>query len=261
MNKIATIIDKEWAEVFKNRLVLFTVLLLPIVFSLMPLVILYAVAASGPDGGTREMPPQMSRICQGLVGSDCVQVAMVYQFLMLFMLIPIAIPSAISAYSIVGEKATRSLEPLLATPITTVELIVGKALASVIPAIAGTWTAFGVFLVGARIIASTPGVLERLLDPMWLVAVVLLGPLMAVASVCVSVMISSRVSDPRSAEQLSMVLMVPLLLVFFGQVGGLIMVDIAFVLIASVAMALADVALIYLAVGLFQRETILTRWS
>lgn len=261
MNKIATIIDKEWAEVFKNRLVLFTVLLLPLLFAVMPLVILYSIGASGSGTGTGEMPPQFGRVCKDLTGAACIQVALVTQFMMLFMLIPIAIPSAISSYSIVGEKTTRCLEPLLATPISTLELILGKCLASVLPAMAGTWASFGVFLIGARLTVSTPGVFERLIDPMWILAILLLGPLLAVASVSVSIMISSRVSDPRTAEQLSMILMVPLLTAFFGQIAGLVMIDVGFVLIASVVMALADAGLFYVGVGLFQRETILTRWS
>ncbi len=103
MNKIATIVDKDWAEVFKNRMVLFTVLLLPILFSIMPLAIVYSIQASGPGSSAGEMPPQFTRICGGLEGSACIQVALVYQFMMLFMLIPSAIPSAISSYSIVGE--------------------------------------------------------------------------------------------------------------------------------------------------------------
>ena len=51
----------------------------------------------------------------------------------MFMLIPLFIPVNIAAYSIVGEKTTHSLEPLLATPISTGELLAGKNLASVIP--------------------------------------------------------------------------------------------------------------------------------
>ncbi len=261
MNKIATIVDKEWAEVFKNRMVLFTVLLLPALFSVMPLVIVYSIQTSGPGTATGEMPEQFARICKGLVGSACVQVALVSQFMMLFMLIPIAIPSAISAYSIVGEKATRCLEPLLATPISTLELLLGKCLASVLPAMAGTWGAFVIFLIGARVMFSTPGVFERMLDPMWVLAILLLGPLLAIASVSISIMISSRVSDPRTAEQLSMILMAPLLTAFFAQIAGVIMVDVGFVLVASVVLALVDAGLVYVSVGLFQRETILTRWS
>lgn len=261
MNKITTIVDKEWAEVFKNRIVLFTVLLLPLLFSMMPLAIMYSIGAAGPGTGTQGMPPSFERICGTLTGTACVQVALVSQFMLMFLIIPIAIPSAISAYSIVGEKTTRCLEPLLATPITTLELIVGKCLAAVIPAMVGTWAGFVLFLTGARLLITTPGIFERLLDPMWLVAIVILGPLIALASVSLSIMISSRVSDPRTAEQLSMVLLAPFLMVFFAQIAGLVMVDVGFVLIAAVVMAIADAGLLYVAVGLFHRETILTRWS
>ncbi len=73
---------------------------------------------------------------------DCFQVFLVSQFMLLFMIIPLAIPVTISAYSIVGEKTTRSLEPLLATPITTAELLIGKSLASLIPAVVATYGAF-----------------------------------------------------------------------------------------------------------------------
>ena len=48
-------------------------------------------------------------------------------FMFMFMIIPVAIPVTIAAYSIVGEKTTHSLEPLLATPITTSELLVGQS--------------------------------------------------------------------------------------------------------------------------------------
>ncbi|MCI0355119.1 MAG: hypothetical protein L0099_08780, partial [Acidobacteria bacterium] len=58
MNRIQTIIDKEWAEVFKNRLVLFTVGFLPLVFTALPLGILYATRAVGVSDGDVPMPVQ-----------------------------------------------------------------------------------------------------------------------------------------------------------------------------------------------------------
>ncbi len=260
MDKILTIIDKEWAEVFKNRLVLFTVVLLPLIFTILPLAILSSMG-SGPSGAVSEMPPEFTRMCGSLRGTACIQVYIVYQFMLLFMLLPLAIPVAISAYSIVGEKTTRSLEPLLATPITTEELILGKGLAAAIPAIGATWVACLVFIIGARIIVPDPGVNARLLDPTWLIAVIVLGPLLAAAAVNVSIIVSSRVSDPRAAEQLSMVLIVPLLGVFFGQIAGLILIDAGFMLTMVGVMVLVDAALVYFGVGLFQRETILTKWK
>ena len=95
---------------------------------------------------------------------------------------------------------------------------------------------------------------------MWLIGVVVLGPLLAAAAVSMSIIVSSRVSDPRTAEQLSMVLIVPLLGVFFGQIGGLILIDAGFMLAMVAVMLLADAGLVYLGVRLFPRETLLTKW-
>ena len=161
----------------------------------------------------------------GLNGAECFQVFLVSQFMMLFMLIPVAIPVTIAAYSIVGEKTTRSLEPLLATPITTLELLAGKCLAAVIPAVLATYAAYGIFAVGSWLIVANKMLLVALLDPRWLIAIFAVGPLMAVLAVTFSLMVSSRVNDPRVAEQISMVIILPVLAGFFGQVAGLFVLN------------------------------------
>ncbi len=265
MNKIITIIDKEWNEVFKNGMVLGTIIALPLLLTALPLIILYAMGGSSGDlaaSSTSGMPSQYAALCgSNLGGLACTQVMLVSQFLIMFLLMPLAIPAAIAAYSIVGEKTTRCLEPLLATPITTAELIVGKAAAAVIPAVIATWGCFGIFAVGVRLLVSDPEVYGRILAPHWLLAIVVLGPLLAVAAVCVSIIVSSRVSDPRAAEQLSMLVMIPLLGIFFGQMAGLFLFNASLVWIMTIVLILIDAGLVYLGVGLFQRETILTRWK
>jgi len=138
-HKIKTIIRKEWAEVFKNRMVLFTVAFMPLLFSALRLIILFAMRGSGTAGLTTDMPGQLTSMCPvGLSGGDCFQVYLISEFMLMFMIVPLVIPVTISAYSIVGEKTTRSLEPLLATPITTLELLIGKCVAAAVPAILAT---------------------------------------------------------------------------------------------------------------------------
>ncbi len=262
MNKVVTIIDKEWSEVFKNPMVLLTVLLLPLLFTALPLILLYFMTRTGDTAAfMTDMPPQFAQACGSLSGLECTEVFLINQFMLLFMMMPLAIPAAIAAYSIVGEKATRCLEPLLATPITTVQLLLGKAAAAAIPAIAATWAGFAIFALGARLMASSPAVAERILAPHWLLAVLVVGPLMAITAVNVSVIVSSRVSDPRAAEQISMLVLIPVLGVFFGQLVGLFLLDVGFILVTAFVLLLLDIALIYLGVGLFQRETILTKWK
>ena len=260
--KIKTIIRKEWAEVFKNRMVLFTVIFLPLLFTALPLIILYATGDAGVSEMDSEMPAQFAQICdEGLTGGECFQVYMTSQMMMLFMMMPLIIPVNIAAYSIVGEKTTHSLEPLLATPITTGELVTGKNLSAVIPAVIATWLAFGLYALGAVILVPSGALLRALFDTMWLLAVFLLGPLLAVLSVNFSIMVSSRVNDPRVAEQMSTVVIIPIMGLFFGQIAGLFFINSSFILWTALVTVLLDLGVLYLAVKLFQRETILTRWK
>ncbi len=261
MNRILTIIDKEWAEVFKNRVVLLTVGIMPLVLTFLPLVILYAMNSSGAAGDTTDVPTAFLQACGNLSGVECMEIYMMNTFLIMFMMMPLAIPVAIAAYSIVGEKTTRSLEPLLATPVSTEELMAGKAAAAAIPAILFTYAGFLVFNLLVPLTGVTAGVRASLFSPTWLIAILIVGPLMAVLAVNVAIIVSSRATDPRVAEQISMVVIVPLLMLLFGQVGGLLVMNVQLVTIVAVALVAIDVALIYMGARLFQRETILTKWK
>ena len=103
--------------------------------------------------------------------------------------------------------------------------------------------------------------MTKFADPMWLIAIFVVGPLLAVASVSFAVMISSRVNEPRVAEQLAGLVVLPLLLLFFGQVSGLILLNSRLVLWIAVGLLVLDSGLLAFAVQLFQRESILTRWK
>lgn len=261
--RIRTVIDKEWAEVFKNKLVLFTVGFLPLIFTALPLGIIYATSrGGGPSAGDMaDIPASFQAMCAGAAPSDCLQVYLLNEFLLLFMMMPLIIPVSIAAYSIVGEKTTRSLEPLLATPISTIELLTAKGLAAALPAIAATWLGFAIFLIGLPLVGGSPAVVGLALSPVWLLAVIVIGPLMSVLAVVFAIMVSSRVSDPRVAEQTAAVIIVPLLAVLFGQLAGVIVLNVTFMLVAIVFLALIDIAMVYLGARLFQREIILTRWK
>jgi len=263
MNKILTIIQKEWSEVFKNRMVMFTIIFLPLIMTAIPLGILFVTRGESEfQDLTGDFPQQYEALCPAhLDGGECFQVFMVSQFMLLFMLLPLAIPATIAAYSIVGEKTTRSLEPLLATPITTTELLVGKSLAALIPAVIVTYIAFAVYAVGAWIIIANRQLYSALMDTSWLLAIFIVGPLMALMAVNFSIMVSSRVNDPRVAEQISMVVIIPVLALFFGQIAGLFIINRQLVIGIAVVLMIVDVILVYIAVQLFQRETILTRWK
>lgn len=263
MRKTWIIMRKEWAEVFKNRFVLFTVAFLPIILTALPLITLAGMGSADQLSSltTADMPANFTSLCEGLDAGDCGQYFLVSQFMLLFMLMPLAIPVTFASYSIVGEKTTRTLEPVLATPVTTLELLTGKALAAALPGIGLTWLGFGVFLFGVRLLSTSAALTAKLGSGMWLVAVFVDGPLMAVAAVSVAVMVSSRATDPRVAEQLSMMVILPLLALFFGQISGFILLNQQVMVWMAIGLLVIDAGLLAFATQLFQREAILTRWK
>jgi ABC-2 type transport system permease protein len=264
MDKIKTIIGKEWAEVFKNRLVLFTVAFLPLILIAVPIVTLFFVSRDLEGAEEALNNPEtlefFGETCTGLTEIECTQLYMLNLFVLMLMILPVAIPVTIAAYSVVGEKTSRSLEPLLATPITTLELLAGKIIAAAVPAILATWLSYGIFLLSVRLLVNET-IFSRMFQPHWVVAILIVGPLLTILSVSVAIMVSSRTSDPRVAEQLSAVVMLPLILLIIGQSAGFILIDGRVVFFLALIVAILDVILLYISVRLFQRETILTRWK
>jgi len=262
MDKIKTVIEKEWAEVFKNRIVLFTVAFLPLILTALPLVTLAFMGDLGENAAQQGGVPDafFGALCVGLSEADCVQVFTLNLYTLMLMILPVAIPVTIAAYSIVGEKTAHSLEPLLATPITTLELVAGKTAAAAIPAIIATWLAYGLYVAGGRLLVNDV-IFSRMIEPVWLIAIFAVSPLLTLMSVSVAIMVSSRASDPRMAEQLSAVVILPLILLIVGQSVGYILLDQQLILIIGAAVALLDIVLVTLSIRTFQRETILTRWK
>jgi ABC-2 type transport system permease protein len=259
--RIRTIVDKEWAEVFKNRLVLFTIAFLPLIFTILPLGVLYGMRGAAAGSTSADLPPGFVKMCGSLRTGDCLQYFVLNEFLILFMMMPLIIPISIAAYSIVGEKTTRSLEPLLATPISTAELLLAKSLAAAIPAVLATWAGFIIFTLGAPLVGTGPAVMRQMASPVWLVAIFVIGPLLSVLAVNCAVLVSSRVTDPRVAEQISAVVIVPLLGVLFGQLAGVIVLNLNFMLVAVGVLVVIDIGVAMLGARLFQRERILTQWK
>jgi len=229
----------------------------------MPLIVLATTGNTSPAGGAEMsgLPGDISASCPGMTAGECVQVYVLNQFMLLFMMMPLMIPTTIAAYSIVGEKTTRSLEPLLATPITTVELLAGKGLAAVIPGILINYGTFGIFVLGAYLLGLTPAVMAYILSPTWLLGILALGPILSVISTIFAIYISSRVSDPRVAEQLSGAVIMPLLMVMFAVLAGKLVLNVRFMLIAIVVCTIAAFGMLYLGTLIFDRENILTKWK
>jgi ABC-2 type transport system permease protein len=177
------------------------------------------------------------------------------------LLIPILVPSIIASHSIIGEKVARTLEPVLATPIRTWELLLGKCLSAMFPAIVVTWICGGIFIAGLSVVTVSWKVFAAVISPGWLIVLLLCTPFMVMIAVAAMVALSSRVNDPRTAQQVSAVAIVPMLLSFFGQLAGVLVLSPSLALLFTAVLATIAVLSIQLATRIFQREIILTRWS
>jgi len=197
--RVQAVIEKEWAEVTKNKMILWSMALIPILLVGMILATDYfmlRVPAEEQEDDISELPipEQLSH----LLPYEAFIIQMNEQFMFYLFIIPTMLPVYIAAYSIIGEKQTKTLEPLLATPISTWELLVGKSVVATAPAVVLTWMSYIVTLVGLRLIAS-PTVFLYSVRSVWILAMLLFSPLLAFLSVLCGVIISSRINDPHRA--------------------------------------------------------------
>jgi len=202
-----------------------------------------------------EMIPELA----GLSGNALVQTFLFHQFSLLLLLVPIVSSMALATHAVIGEKQAKSLEPLLATPISTLELLAAKTLTPFLFALGLTWGVVILYLAGAFVFAE-PGVARAVAGPRLFLMFGLLGPMVEFASLLVSVIVSSRASDPRSAQQLGGLLILPLTAVFVAQLTGVVLIGPAALVVTSLGLAVLNALLIWVGVQVFQRESILTRW-
>jgi ABC-2 type transport system permease protein len=254
-----TVLRREWYETVRNRLLMSTIILPPILLTVAPIVLASAV-------GERALPPELAQqVLQqrpewsSFTPAELAGAFAVQQFLVFFLLMPAYIPLSIATFSIIGEKQARSLEPVLAAPIRTSELLAGKAIAALVPGLFAGWATYAIFVILASVVYG-PALLGVVTDPSWLAGVFLLGPAVGLSSVVAGVIVSARVNDPRVAQQIGGVVIVPVIgLVLLQATGTLLVGPAGYLLLSAVVLAIAAVGL-RVGVRLFDREAILTRW-
>ena len=258
MKNALIVLDKEWLELRLQRGLLLATLFLPPLITAVAIARFFAVGklTATTIGSAAPLPPEFASLSQFELGQAIVG----RQFSTLFLLMPIFIPSVLASYAIVGEKRERTLEPVLATPIRTWELLLGKMLGALIPALAITVASATLFVIGILAFAVSDHVREIIVTPGWILAVLVDTPLLALNGVALIVVLSSRVNDPRTAQQLSAVLVVPVIALLFGQLAGVIVLGPGVALGIGAVLALIAAGALWFATRLFQREVILTRW-
>jgi ABC-2 type transport system permease protein len=171
------------------------------------------------------------------------------------------IPLGIASYSIVGEKVEKSLEPLLATPLTDGEILLGKAIAALLPTLVAMYAGAAFFMVGVDAVTFAELGYDYFPNLTFGVLLLVLVPVAVVMSVLYSVIVSSRVNDVRSANSYGIFIFLPFLAIYLASEIGIISLDITGILIIAGILLAIDVALYFVGTAAFQREEILTKWK
>ncbi|MEW5937477.1 MAG: ABC transporter permease subunit [Candidatus Thermoplasmatota archaeon] len=186
---------------------------------------------------------------------------MLDSLLVFFLMIPAIIPTVIASYSLVGEKNNKSLEPLLATPASDLEIMIGKMLAAFVPSILATFLGFALFagVLNYLLLPVVKAVL--VLDTKWLLGIFVLAPLFCVLGIIINIFISTKVADVRASQQLGALVVTPLVALFIISSAGIFTIHVWLMLVLCAVIGLMDLLIFRVALGLFDREAILVRWS
>jgi ABC-2 type transport system permease protein len=267
VKRIAALLGKEFLDLRLNPWIILPAAIAGLAVTLVPLIIAVIIpAVTGEaliDSGDLEMAVAMIHAQPGLQSLDpesAMQAFVFQQFLFFLILIPVIGSTSAAAHSIVSEKEARTLEPILATPITTFELLTAKVLGALLPALAlvAIYFVLNVLLIA---LLARPGVYLTLLTARALSIVFVLAPLAVFAALQAAVCVSSRVNDERTAQAVGSLAAMPLVALLVAPIMGVDVLSLPVIFGSAVVLVLVNAGLMRLSIAVFDRESILTRWK
>ncbi len=231
--RVLAIARKELAESRRNRSLVASMAILPLVFVIQPLITVVTLDQSASAGLIRE-------------------------HVLLFMLgIPVLVPITVAAYAVAGERQQGTLEPTLTTPIRAEEFLLGKALAAFGPSVVIAYAVYAIYLALVVLLAK-PGVATALIQGPDLVAQLLFTPLLAIWSIWVGIGVSVRVGDLRVAQQVGLLVSLPPLFAIMLISLGVVPPSLVLAFAVAVGLLVLDAVGWRVVARLFDRERLIT---
>ena len=259
--RVRAVVWKDLLDLRKNRGMVYSMLALPTVIVLVPMGIVMAYTRNPEDPSLRIVAQYYDSTVKGNNAALFLVEKVLSDWFVLYLVMPVFVPMLISSHAVAGEKEKRTLEPLLASPITPLELVIGKSLASLIPAVSICLLAFVALCVGIDVVAWPVAKTYVLPNGMWVFGVLVIAPLFAFFGNGVAVLISARVGDSRLAQQFAGLFVLPLVGLAAGQFGGFLRSGPAYYAVIGLIVLGLDIAILLLAQRLFDRERLMTRWG
>jgi ABC-type Na+ efflux pump permease subunit len=262
---IATIVRRDLTVVARSRAVMLPILILPLVmFVILPLIVGLAVPAGGEQLNDFEpvlaaMPESIrSQLGNGPLADQILVYFLEYQFVTLFLIVPLMVASVIAADSFAGEKERKTLEALLYTPTTDAELFLGKALGPWLAAVIVATVSYGLYVLVSNLVAGPLVGRPVVVTPLWLITLFWISPGTAALALGILVQVSARVRGFQEAYQLGGLVVLPLVVLLIAQLAGVLFLDALTGLLIGVVVWLIAAAVLRIGFRSFQRERLLT---
>lgn len=266
---IWAIARKDITVVFRHKAVLLPLILVPIIFQVVFPVGFGLAATYAPFKSSdledlapmfKAMPPAMRADLAGLNERQTFFVLMlVYLFAPMYLIVPLMVASVIAADSFAGEKERKTLEALLHSPVTLQELLLGKLLSGLIPAIAISVLSFVLYSIVLNIIGWP--LMGRIFFPnaLWFALVFWVAPAVSALGLGITVLVSTRVSTFQEAYQMGGIVVLPVVALMIGQIAGVIFLSVGFALLFGLFLWLVDAGILAVGSRIFQREKLLSQ--
>lgn len=260
---IFAIVRKDLKVVVQNKGVIIPIIVVPLIlFGALPWLASLAPKLVNIAGANMDeivtlinnMPAGLkNELAQYTVDQQTIIFFLVYLLAPMFLIIPLMVASTIAADSIAGERERRTLEALLYSPTTDRELFLAKLLSSWLAAIVVTLAGFILYSVMANA-AAWPTV-GKIFFPnwMWIALTFWVAPAAAGLGLATMVLVSKRAQGFQDAYQTGSAVVLPVLLLLFGQISGVMYFSLWVVLLIGVVLWIIDLILIWLGSRAFKR--------
>ncbi|MBZ0305752.1 MAG: ABC transporter permease subunit [Anaerolineae bacterium] len=267
---IRAIIRKDLKVVFQSKAVLMPIIIVPLLLLvLIPGGMGIALTrVEMPEDDLKDfdlmfdrMPDSISRQLDDLDSrQDKIAVlVLVYMFAPMFLILPLMTANVIAADSFAGEKERKTLEALIYTPTSDEELYFAKVLAPWLAALGVTLIGFLLYAVLVNVVLWPVKAAIFFPTLMWVVLVLWVAPAAAGLGLGAMVLVSSRVSTFQEAYQMGGSIVIPVLLLLFGQLGGVIYFSVGFTLFVGLILWLITAVLLWYGAKTFRRGRLLAQ--
>jgi ABC-2 type transport system permease protein len=236
MKKAIAVMKKDLKEISRNFQVFGVMIVFPIIFGIIFPIIISIVAST--------IPPEEIGTLDFLI----------HLYSGFFLLMGAMIPTVVASDSFAGEKERKTIEALLAAPISDGELFLGKVLVSFVPTILLTYLSATIFCV---LVDLSLGALK--LPDLNFIFILLATPLFTLLAIETTVFVSVKVKGFREAQQLAAVVIIPVLAIVVLNTFSTIIFEFPWNLLFFGGLIGADIGLYGLAIKKFGRENIITK--